>query len=75
MLMLVAGLGFVLIRAQWAGGFSFVALACLVVGWIGLWTLAALGAGRPVATWVGAGDEANRDDPLIALIAGAGVLV
>ena len=74
-LMLVAGLGFVLIRAQWAGGFSFVALACLVVGWIGLWTLAALGAGRPVARWVGAGDEANRDDPLIALIAGAGVLV
>lgn len=72
---LVVGLGIVLIRAQWAGGFAFVALACLVAGWLGLWTLAALGAGWHVARWVGAGDEADREDPLIALIAGAGVLV
>ena len=72
---LVLGMGFVLIRAQWAGGFSFVAVACLVVGWIAVWTLAAVGAGRPVAGWVGAGDEIIRDDPLIGVIAGTGVLV
>ncbi|MCW8984039.1 MAG: glycosyltransferase family 39 protein, partial [Thermoanaerobaculales bacterium] len=73
--MLVAGLGFVLVRAQWAGGFGVVAVVCLAGGWIGVWTLAALGAGRPVARWVGAGDEVLQDDPLIAVIAGAGVLV
>jgi hypothetical protein len=73
--MLVAGLGLVLIRAQWAGGFSFVALVCLVGGWISVWTLAALGAGLPVARWVGAGEEREQSDSLIAVIAGAGVLV
>ena len=73
--MVVAGLGFVLVRAQWAGGFSFVAVVCLVGGWVGVWTAAALGAGRPVARWVGAGDEQLQSDPLIAVIAGAGVLV
>ena len=73
--MLVVGLGFVLIRAQWAGGFGFVAVVCLVGGWIGVWTLAALGAGRPVARWAGAGDEMIQNDPLITSIAGAGVLV
>jgi hypothetical protein len=73
--MVVVGLGFVLIRAQWAGSFSFVAVACLVGGWVGVWTLAALGAGRPIARWVGAGDELAQDDPLIAVISGAGVLV
>jgi len=73
--MVVAGLGFVLVRAQWAGGFGFVAVVCLVGGWVGVWTAAALGAGRPVARWLGAGDEQFRDDPLIAVIAGAGVLV
>jgi hypothetical protein len=72
---LVVGLGFVLLRAQWAGGFGFVAVVCLVGGWIGVWTAAALGAGRPVARWVDAGDELFQDDPLIAVIAGAGVLV
>jgi hypothetical protein len=72
---LVVGLGFVLVRAQWAGGFGLVAVVCLVAGWIGVWTVAALGAGRPVARWVGAGDESFQDDPLIAVIAGAGVLV
>ena len=70
---LVVGLGFVLIRAQRAGGFSFVAVVCLVGAWIGVWTLVVLGVGRPVARWVGAGDES--DDPLIGVIAGAGVLV
>ncbi len=74
-MMLVVGLGFVLIRAQWAGGFRLVAVVCLVGGWIGVWTLAALGAGRPIARWVGAGDGLLRDDPLIAAIAGAGVLI
>ena len=73
--MLVVGLGFVLLRAQWAGGFSFLAVVCLVGGWIAVWTLAALGAGRPVAAWVGAGDEADRNDPLISVIAGLGALV
>lgn len=73
--MLVVCLGFVLFRAQSAGGFGFVALVCLVTGWIGVWTVAALGAGRPVVRWVAAGDESTRDDPLIAVIAGAGVLV
>jgi len=73
--MLVVGLGFVVIRAQWAAGFNFVAVVFLVGGWIVVWTLAALGAGRPIARWVGAGDELFQDDPLIAVIAGAGVLV
>ena len=75
MVVLVVGMGFVLIRAQWAGGFGFLAVVCLVGGWIGVWTLAALGAGRPVARWVGAGDETIQNDPLITSIAGAGVLV
>ena len=72
---LVVGLGFLLIRAQWAGGFGPVAVVCLVGGWIVVWTLAALGAGQPVARWIGAGDELSQDDPLIAAIAGVGVLV
>ena len=73
--MLVVGLGFVVIRAQWAGGFSFVAVVCVLGGGLGVWSFSPQGAGRPIARWVGAGDELFQDDPLIAVIAGAGVLV
>ena len=73
-LVLVAGLAFVLFRAQGAGGFRPIAVVCLVVVWAAVWTVAAVGAGRPVAHWLGAGDDAAHDDPLISAIAGVGVL-
>jgi len=74
-LVLVAGLAFVLFRAQGAGGFKPIAVVCLVMVWTAVWTAAAVGAGRPIAHWLGAGDDAAHDDPLISAIAGVGVLV
>jgi hypothetical protein len=70
-LALVGGLAFVLVKAESASGFGFVAVVFLVGSWTALWTAAAYGAGLPVARWLGADEEG----PLIAVISGVGVLV
>ena len=74
-LVLVAGMAFVLVKAELVGEFGSVTFVILVGAWTVLWTLAAYGAGRPIVRWLGNGDEEIHDDPLIALIAGLGTLI
>ena len=71
---LVAAAGWVLMRADAAGGYVPLAAVLLSVVWIAVWTLAALGAGRPVVRYLAAGGDSGWDEFVISAIAGAGVL-
>lgn len=64
----------VLARAQADGGFHTVGVVALALGWAVLWTLAALGAGRPVVRWLRPAGEQDREGLVLTAIAGAGVL-
>ena len=71
---LVIGTALVLARAEAASGFRTVGVVVLTVGWAAVWTLAALGAGRPVVRWLTSGAEREWEDAVLAAIAGTGVL-
>jgi len=71
---LVAAAGWVLMRADAAGGYGPLAVLLLSVVWIAVWTLAALGAGRPVVQYLAAGVDSGWEELVISAIAGTGVL-
>jgi len=71
---LVVVAGWVLIRADAAGGYGPLAVLLLSVVWIAVWTLAALGAGRPVVQYLAAGVDSGWEELVISAIAGTGVL-
>lgn len=71
---LVAAAGWVLMRADAAGGYGLLAAVLLSVIWILVWTLAALGAGRPVVQYLAAGAGSGWEELVISAIAGTGVL-
>ncbi|MFV2071486.1 MAG: ArnT family glycosyltransferase [Thermoanaerobaculales bacterium] len=70
----VIGMALVLARAEVAGGSRTLGVVILAVGWAAVWTLAALGAGRPVVRWLTSGTECGWEDHVLAAIAGTGVL-
>jgi len=72
---LVAAVAWVLMRADAAGGYGPLAPVLGLLVWLAVWTLAALGAGRPVARYLMAGGDSGSDENVIAAIAGTGVLV
>jgi len=71
---LVATAGWVLVRGDAAGGYGPLAALLLSVVWIAVWTLAALGAGRPVVQYLAAGVDSRWDELVILAVAGTGVL-
>ena len=71
---LVAVAGWVLIRADAAGGYGPLAALLLSIVWIAVWTLAALGSGRPVVRFLAAGVDSGWEEKVISAIAGTGVL-
>ena len=70
----VIGIALVLARAEAAGGSRTLGVVILAVGWAVVWTLAALGAGRPVVRWLASGTEHDWEEHVLAAIAGTGVL-
>jgi hypothetical protein len=71
---LVAGLGTVVLIGQSTHGFGPVGSLLAVALWLVLWSLAAIGAGRPVIDWCGADPEMPGESDVLALIAGSAVL-
>ncbi|MEJ2188243.1 MAG: hypothetical protein P8Y93_02300 [Acidobacteriota bacterium] len=63
-----------LARAQEGVGFRTVGVVAMAIGWAGLWTLATLGAGRPVVRWLVPAKDYDQQSIVLAAIAGAGVL-
>lgn len=72
---LVVAVAWVLTRADVAGGYGPLAPVIVSMVWLAVWTLAALGAGRPVVRYLAAGGDSGSDANVIAAIAGTGVLV
>ncbi len=75
LVVLIVGASFVLVRSDAVHGYGPFAPALAAAVWIGVWTLAALGCGRPLTRILNAGTDASWESEVMAAIAGSAVLV
>jgi len=71
----VASLAYFLSRPGAGEVFAALSTIGMTVIWAAAWSVAAYGAGRSLARWMAAGESWGWVEPVIASIAGAGVLV
>ncbi len=72
---LILGVVFALVRADAPAGYGSFAAVIAAIAWLAVWTLAALGSGRPLVRWIAPREAWDWESEVVAAGLGAAVLI